>query len=87
MYDLVIKNGLVYQDKNFYPLNVCIKGEKIAALLAPDVEVEAEKVLDASGKHILPGFIDPHCHMRDPGLTQKEDFYTGTCAAAHSGLP
>ena len=86
MYDLVIKNGLVYQDKNFYPLNVCIKGEKIAALLAPDVEVEAEKVLDASGKHILPGFIDPHCHMRDPGLTQKEDFYTGTCAAAHSGI-
>ena len=31
MYDLVIKNGLVYQDKNFYPLNVCIKGETIAA--------------------------------------------------------
>ena len=83
MYDLVIKNGLVYQDKNFYPLTVCVKGEKIAALMAPDAEVEAVEVLDAKGKHILPGFIDPHCHMRDPGLTQKEDFYTGTCAAAH----
>ena len=85
-YDLVIKNGLVYQDKAFYPLTICVKGEKIAALLDVSVDVEAEYELDASGKHVLPGFIDPHCHLRDPGLTQKEDYYTGTCAAAHSGI-
>ena len=61
-----------------------LKGEKNSRhLLAPDVEVEAEKVLDASGKHILPGFIDPHCHMRDPGLTQKEDFlYWNLCGSS-----
>jgi carbamoyl-phosphate synthase/aspartate carbamoyltransferase/dihydroorotase len=33
----------------------------------------------------LPGLIDPHVHLRDPGQTQKEDFYTGTCAALSGG--
>ena len=86
MYDLVIKGGLVYQDKNFYPLTICVKNEKIAALADPTEEIKGKEVLDVTGKHVFPGFIDPHCHMRDPGLTQKEDFYTGTCAAAHSGI-
>jgi len=37
-------------------------------------------------KLILPGLIDPHVHLRDPGQTQKEDFYTGTCAALAGGF-
>ena len=41
------------------------------------------KVLD---KLILPGLIDPHVHLRDPGQTNKEDFYTGTCAALAGGF-
>ncbi len=35
---------------------------------------------------MLPGFIDPHVHLNDPGLTNSEDFYTGTCAAAAGGV-
>jgi len=35
---------------------------------------------------ILPGFVDPHVHLRDPGMTQKEDFSTGTMAALHAGV-
>ena len=85
-FDLLIKDGLVYTEQGFYKLNVAVKGEKIAALLAPDVLPDAKKVIEARGKHVLPGFIDPHCHLREPGLTQKEDYYTGTCAAAHSGI-
>lgn len=38
------------------------------------------------GKLILPGLIDPHVHLRDPGQTDKEDFYTGTCAALNGGF-
>ena len=37
-------------------------------------------------KLILPGLIDPHVHLRDPGQTHKEDFYTGTCAAVAGGF-
>lgn len=85
-FDLVIKNGLVYTEQGFYRLNVGVSGEKIAILADPSVELTGARVIDAGGKHVLPGFIDCHCHLRDPGLTQKEDFYTGTMAAAHSGI-
>lgn len=37
-------------------------------------------------KLILPGLIDPHVHLRDPGQTQKEDFYTGSCSAIAGGF-
>lgn len=86
MYDLLIKNGMVYTEQGFYPLNVCVADGKIAALTEHGSEPEAVKVLDAECRHVLPGFIDCHCHLRDPGLTHKEDFYTGTCAAANSGI-
>jgi len=45
-----------------------------------------EKRLDVPGGVILPGFIDPHVHFRDPGLTEKEDFSSGTIAAIHGGV-
>ena len=50
------------------------------------MDLEAERVVDAGGNYVLPGFIDCHCHLREPGLTHKEDYYTGTMAAAHSGI-
>ncbi len=86
MYDLLIQNGLVYANGGFHKLNVCVKGEKIALLTDCDTRPEARRTIDATGKHVFPGFIDPHAHLRDPGLTHKEDFYTGTCAAANSGI-
>lgn len=85
MYELLIKNGLVYLEGDFRPINICTADGKIAAHLPHGCEPEAAKVVDAAGRHVFPGFIDPHCHLRDPGLTHKEDFYTGTCAAANSG--
>lgn len=86
MLDLLIKNGMVYTEQGFHPLNICVADGKIAALVEHGCEPEAAKCLDAAGKHVFPGFIDPHCHLRDPGLTHKEDYYTGTCAAANSGI-
>src|SRR4030081_1281799 len=46
----------------------------------------AREVLDARGLHILPGAIDVHVHFRDPGYPHKEDFATGTAAAAFGGV-
>ena len=45
-----------------------------------------DKVIDIKSNYLLPGFIDPHVHFRDPGLVQKEDFKTGSLAAAHGGF-
>ncbi|MGN0465210.1 MAG: dihydroorotase [Lachnospiraceae bacterium] len=47
---------------------------------------KADKVIDASGCFVMPGLIDLHVHLRDPGLTHKEDIETGTRAAARGGV-
>ena len=44
------------------------------------------QLFDVENNYVLPGFIDPHIHFRDPGLTQKEDFKTGSEAAANGGF-
>jgi dihydroorotase len=46
---------------------------------------KADETIDAAGCYVMPGFIDMHVHFRDPGLTQKEDIFTGMAAAAHGG--
>ena len=46
----------------------------------------ADRVIDAAGLYVLPGMIDAHCHLRDPGLVYKEDIATGTASAAKGGF-
>ncbi|MGN0743636.1 MAG: dihydroorotase, partial [Candidatus Fimadaptatus sp.] len=46
----------------------------------------AGETVDAEGMIVAPGFVDVHCHLRDPGYEYKEDIYTGTRAAAHGGF-
>lgn len=46
----------------------------------------ADERIDLSGKLILPGFMDPHVHFREPGMTQKEDFRSGTMSALFGGV-
>ncbi len=49
-------------------------------------DTEFDEVLDVSGKLVLPGCIDAHVHFNDPGFTGREDFFTGTSAAAAGGI-
>jgi dihydroorotase len=70
------------------PHDVLIRGGRIAELgspgsLRPASETET---LEAAGKHLLPGFVDPHVHLRTPGQEYKEDLETGTAAAAAGGF-
>ncbi|MBM4241806.1 MAG: amidohydrolase family protein [Euryarchaeota archaeon] len=50
------------------------------------IPTKSEKTIDVKGNIVLPGLIDAHVHLRDPGLTYKEDFQTGTMAAACGGF-
>lgn len=84
--DLLIKNGKVYTESGFQDLDIGIVGEKIAFLSKPGAIPEGVKIIDAKGQHVLPGMIDWHAHLREPGYTHKEDFETGTKAAAASGI-
>lgn len=85
--DVLIKNGRVYTEAGFQDLDVAVNGEKIAFLGAPGGSIpDGKKTIDAKGKYVLPGVIDWHTHLRDPGFTYKEDFETGTMAAAAGGV-
>ncbi|WP_143308110.1 amidohydrolase family protein [Candidatus Entotheonella palauensis] len=64
MYDLLIKNGLVANEYHVLPLDVAVKDEKVVALALHGAldEIHATHVIDAQGKYVLPGGIDPHVH-------------------------
>lgn len=81
---ILIKNGKVYQNGTLIKKNIFIKKDKITKLT--NQELKADNVIDAKNKIIIPGLIDEHVHFREPGLTQKEDFLTGSMAAAAGGI-
>ena len=70
------------------PLDVLIRAGHIAELAPPgSLQAAAEAdTLDATGKHLFPGFVDPHVHLRTPGQEYKENIDTGTAAAAAGGF-
>ncbi len=85
-YDLLLKNGIaVTPEKNLWA-DIAVKDGKIALVGKLEPDDTAEETYDADGKYILPGIIDAHVHFRDPGLTEKEDFETGSIAAAFGGV-
>jgi dihydroorotase len=85
-YDLIIKNGLIVTPEATIEAAVLVKDGEIAGIVAGNALPSARLVYDATGKHVLPGIIDGHVHFRDPGLTYKEDFGTGSLAAAYGGV-
>jgi len=85
-YDLLIKNGIAVTPEKSFNADIAVKNEKIAFIGNLDPNDSAEETYDAEGKHILPGIIDAHVHFRDPGLTEKEDFESGSIAAAFGGV-
>ncbi|MDO5814427.1 MAG: dihydroorotase family protein [Methanobrevibacter sp.] len=80
--DLVLKNCKLIGEIGDYHIKV--DDGKIADISKSPLK--ADEVIDIKGNYVLPGFIDPHIHFRDPGLTQKEDFRTGSEAAANGGF-
>ena len=82
----IIKNGRVVTAVDDYTADVLIDGETIS-IIGKSLDIEADKVIDASGKLIIPGGIDPHTHMELPfgGTQSSDDFFTGTRAAAFGG--
>jgi dihydroorotase len=84
--DLVIRGGQVVTPDAVFAASVAVKDGVIAAVGADDLMPAAREVLDARGLHVLPGAIDVHVHFRDPGYPHKEDFASGTAAAACGGV-
>ncbi|MFS8534103.1 MAG: allantoinase AllB [Limnochordales bacterium] len=101
MTDLLVRGGMIVTAGGVFPGDILVRGGRIAAVVQraeefPNWEpwvaggagegMEHVRVLDATGLHVLPGLVDVHVHLRDPGLTHKEDFLSGTAAAAFGGV-
>jgi dihydroorotase len=84
--DLVIDGGTIVTPDAEYRASIAIKDGLIHAIGVAEAMPKAKETLDATGLHILPGAIDVHVHFRDPGYPQKEDFASGTAAAAFGGV-
>ena len=86
--DRVIENGDLVAGIGVVKADLLIAGEKIAAIAAPGSVPLHESVerIDATGKWVLPGMIDVHVHLREPGYVHKEDISTCTQAAAAGGV-
>jgi dihydropyrimidinase len=85
---LLIKGGRIVTAVDDYPGDVLIEGETIRAIFAAGTAPALDaRVLDATGKLVIPGGIDAHTHLDMPfgGTTSADDFESGTIAAAHGG--
>lgn len=84
----LIKNGRVIDPATNTDkvMNLVFEDDKIADRFEGDKSVEADEVIDANGMYVMPGFIDLHVHLREPGFEHKEDIESGSKAAAKGGF-
>ncbi len=87
MLDMVLKNGKVFLNDDFKEkVAIGVKDGKIVSITDDTDIPEAKEILDLGGQYLIPGTIDTHMHVRDPGHTERGNFYTETMAAAAGGI-
>ncbi|MFC2013799.1 allantoinase AllB [Chloroflexota bacterium] len=84
--DTLIKNAKVVSSCLIVEADVAIKDGKFVSIATESCSYTAEQVIDARGSFVLPGIIDEHCHTLDLGMSELEDFITGSTAAAIGGV-
>jgi len=85
MDDLLFTDARILTEKGVIEGYLAVKDGKIIAIGA-ESDRDAKRIVDIGGKLIAPSLVDLHVHFREPGFTQKEDFLTGTRAAAAGGV-
>ena len=89
---LIVTNATIYFPETDLRISgtITVEDGRISSIrqgpAAPEELAQAQQVLDAGGKLLIPGGIDPHVHLRDPGNPERETFATGTMAAAAGGV-
>ena len=82
---MIIKNAKLACNNNI--ASIIIRDGKIKKIdINNNNDIKDDVIIDANYNYVLCGIVDPHVHMRDPGLTHKEDFYSGSKAAARGGV-
>lgn len=86
MLDLAIVGGTVHLPNGAKVQDVGVRDGRIVEVATPGGLPPAERTIDAKGLQVMPGLWHVHCHFREPGHTYKEDFLSGTTAAALGGI-
>lgn len=86
MYDLILKDALIPQGDSTTKTNILVKDEKIVGFIGDISGIEAKEIIDIDGMLTLPGCIDSHTHFMYQGFPHRENFLTGTAAAASGGV-
>lgn len=82
---MIIKDAKVVREGREEILDILIENGKFVDF-AKNIEKEGEECIDAKGQYVIPGVIDVHTHMRDPGFPHKEDVESGSRAAIRGGV-
>lgn len=84
---LLIKNCIITDPANDYPgINDIYIEDGVIRRIESGIALEADRVIEAEGLQVLPGFVDMHAHLREPGFEYKETVHSGTRAAARGGF-
>ncbi len=84
--DLVVRSRRILAETGWVDGAIVVRGEQIAEIVPAEQAPPSAHAVDAGDKPVIPGLVDTHIHLRDPGFTQKEDFTSGTRAAAIGGV-
>ncbi len=84
MADLAVRGGIIVSARQSFQANLLVSDGRIADV-GSGLQ-DASETIDATGLLVLPGLVDTHVHLMDPGDTSREDFPTGTAAAAAAGV-
>jgi len=84
--DMVLSGGLVVNENGTVAASIAVDGGRIVAIGEDRLMPPARERVSLDGLHVLPGAIDVHVHFREPGMPQKEDWGTGSAAAAVGGV-
>ena len=86
IYDIILKGGTIVSPQNHFPADIAVRNGKIVAIAENLNLADANAVLFLKDQHILPGCIDSHMHLWEPGLIAEYDFKDGTRASAAGGV-
>ena len=81
---ILIKNAQIVNERKIFQSDILIENDLISKI-EPNISEEADQIIDASGKYLLPGIIDDQVHFREPGLTHKGDIESESRAAIAGG--
>lgn len=84
--DLSVSGGRVYVNGSFRQVTLGVRDGSVSQIVSDEISLDADRTLDLDGEYVIPGLVDGHVHLREPGYKEKEGIRSGSAAAAAGGV-